>query len=249
MLVADTPPYQHPKLSAEQRARLLFYAEALLNAQQAMQTNNGNTILHHTLEGQDRHVSMAHYPKGDRIDYDTGAQYFYHCHRENFHSDEHGHFHCFMRYKHIPDSIKPVPLPDWDKFIQKPMTHLVAIGMNRYGQPIRLFSVNRWVTSEIWYSAQDTRKLLELFRFVEPKNNFCGRKHSNNPKHWKCLDTWIEALVQLFSPQITWLQKQRDVAIMRHRDHDVYNDKSVEELSEITIDLTSQIQWVIDSNS
>ncbi len=53
---------------------------------------------------------MNHYPKGDRIDYDTGAQYFYHCHRESEETEEHGHFHCFLRYKHIQNAANLPPL-------------------------------------------------------------------------------------------------------------------------------------------
>ncbi len=41
----------------------------------------------------------------------------------------------------IPKRIKPTRCLIGDKYIDNPMTHLVAISMSHNGQPIRLFTV------------------------------------------------------------------------------------------------------------
>jgi len=129
----------------------LGYATQVLEAQQKMVDENGGNILLYTLQKNLRHERMSHYPKGDRIDHATGAQYFYHCHREDFESTEHGHFHCFLRYKHIPKHIKPAPLSDWNRYIDNPMTHLIAIGMNQFGLPYCDWDESIWFTHSIIY--------------------------------------------------------------------------------------------------
>ncbi|MFT4059141.1 MAG: hypothetical protein QM652_06290 [Legionella sp.] len=223
-----------PILSQWHQKRYLEFASQVLQAQQQM-TSEGNNILHYTLNSQARHERMSHYPKGDRIDHRTGAQYFYHCHRENYESTEHGHFHCFLRYKHIPKTIKPASLFDWDRYIDNPMTHLVAIGMNQSGQPIRLFTVNRWVTSEIWYEAKYTARLLKHYKMTLENS------------YWQVLDKWIEGIIYLFAPQITWLHHERDRIMQHQQAENPYLDYELEELSQIPIDLKQQIEWIIGS--
>ena len=228
-----------PELTPWKKKQLMRHAKKLLTAQQQIVSNTGTSILHYTLQNKDQHESMSHYPKGDRIDHQTGSQYFYHCHRENFNSTEHGHFHCFLRYKHIPKHIKPTQLTDWDKHIDNPMTHLVAISMNNLGQPIRLFTVNRWISSEIWYDAKHAPNFINRFNLT-----------LTDDPYWQILDQWVDAALHLFAPQISWLYTQRDAAIRAHQ-HDnlednVYENESIEELSSIAIDLTQQIQWIIN---
>jgi hypothetical protein len=233
-------PFHFPPLSRAQKAKMLDHAQQVLHSQQQMLRKNGKNILHHTLQRKRRHVSMDHYPKGDRIDKVTGAQYFYHCHREDEISEEHGHFHCFLRYPQIPKYIRPTPLSDWKEYLDNPMTHLVAIGMNRYGHPIRLFTVNRWITSELWYDAQHAPKFLKRFKM----------SLADDP-YWIVLDQWVEAMLKLFTPQIIWLHQQRDLFITQQQaqkpGENIYNDKTIEELSEIKIDLKQQVQWLIET--
>lgn len=228
-----------PPLTQWKKKQYLKFAKQVLEAQQKMQAGKGKNILHYTLEDEKNHISMNHYPDSDRIDSLTGAQYYYHCHRENFETEEHGHFHCFFRYKRIPKHIKPAPLEDWDKFIENPMTHIVAIGMNRLGQPIRLFAVNRWVTSEIWYEARHTPYLIRNFKM-----------NKQDSLYWQILDQWIEGILKLFLPQITWLNLQRDLTIQKHSEKNntesLYNCETLDELASINIDLNKQIQWIIN---
>lgn len=236
-------PFQLPLISKTQRNRMLRYAKKVLSAQQQMITQEGKNLLHYTLQEADQHFHMIHYPKGDRIDHTTGAQYFYHCHRENYEQLEHGHFHCFIRYPHIPKRIKPAPIPDWDKYLDNPMTHLVAISINLYGQPIRLFTVNRWVSSEIWYDSKHVNANLNRFKMTLTQDPY-----------WQVLDQWVEGILHLFSPQIQWLHQARDVHIHhltkdKDQNETVYEDKNIEELSEISIDLKTQIQWLLETSA
>lgn len=225
-----------PELSRNKRKTLLDDAMQLLDAQSQMMRGDKN-ILHYTLRRRRKFVGWHHYPKGDRIDYKSGNQYYYHCHRENMHTEEHGHFHCFTRYKAIPKRIKPAALPDWDKYIDRPMTHLVAIAMNRLGQPIRLFTVNRWVTEETWYDAKHIDYFTKKFALDIEGDDY-----------WKLLDQWIEGMMHVFAPQIIWLQHQRDAAIAKFQKKNpgknVFTDKSIEELSQIKISLQKQIEWL-----
>lgn len=229
-----------PELTRYQKSSFLRYAGKVLEAQQKIINSEAKNIIQYTLEQQNRHQSMLHYPKGDRIDHDTGAQYFYHCHRENFDTEEHGHFHCFLRYKAISKRIKPTPLADWDKNIDNPMTHLVAIAMNRYGQPIRLFSVNRWISHEIWYDSQHTSSFIKQFKMTKKDNMY-----------WQILDDWVEGMLHLFAPQIQWINKARDQAISYYKtlnpNSNVYESHQFDVLSEIPINLNKQIQWVLSS--
>lgn len=232
--------FAFPKLSTWKKNVFLGYATQVLEMQQQMTSSKGKNILHYTLRKKRRHERMSHYPKGDRIDRTTGSQYFYHCHRENYESTEHGHFHTFIRYKYIPKRIKPVPLQDWDKYIDNPMTHLVAIAMNQFGQPIRLFTVNRWVTSEIWYGAEHVPYFLKRYKMT-----------LTDDPYWQILDQWVEGMLHLFSPQITWLHNERDRRMQEYQKNGTienpYIDYDIEELSEINIDLKQQIEWIMNS--
>ena len=227
-----------PELSKWHQKVFLKHATQVLEAQQQMTTNKGKNILHYALKKKRQYERMSHYPKGDRIDHSTGSQYFYHCHRENYESTEHGHFHCFIRYKYIPKRIKPASLADWDKYMDNPMTHLVAIGMNQVGQPIRLFTVNRWVTSEIWYDAKHIDYFLKRYKMTLVDDPY-----------WQILDKWVEGMLHLFAPQISWLHHARDKQMQKYQAIDAtrnpYTDYDIEELSEINIDLKKQIEWII----
>jgi hypothetical protein len=229
--------FMFPEISDWRRKKMLPHAHAMLQAQEMIFAQTGHSILQYVLENKTKPQQFQHYPPGDRIDHQTGAQYFYHCHRENLDTEEHGHFHCFMRYPQIPKHIKPAQLPDWDRYIDNPMTHLIAIAMNRYGQPTRLFTVNRWVSSEIWYEAKHGSNLLNRF------------KMTLEDSYWQLLDTWIESLLHLFAPQITWLMQQRDDHIQllqqKNPNDNAYDNEHVEELSSLAISIEQQVAWLI----
>lgn len=227
-----------PELTIWHKRQFLQRAKQVLSAQHQMLTETNDSILHRTLVEESRHLSMVHYPKGDRIDLKNGGQYFYHCHRENYDSTEHGHFHCFLRQTAIPKSIRPTP--DIQYNVKNSMTHLIAISMNQLGAPIRLFTVNRWVTDETWYDAMHAPKFTKRFK-LELSNN----------SPWRVIDQWIEGMIHLFSPQIHWLHQKRDEQLQQYAPNSHEDPRhertSIEELSTLNISLPEQIQWIIDS--
>ena len=239
--MSDFPiPFVLPTLSRWHKTRLLNHAATVLEAQQQMSAGRHKNMVHYTLQKQRRHQSYQHYPKGDRIDFSTGSQYFYHCHREDMDTEEHGHFHCFIRHEKIPGRIPYLYPPDVKTHTHPPMSHVVAIGMNRYGQPIRLFAVNQWVSSEVWYGAEHAEWFTRRFRMTL----------ADNP-HWQVLDAWVSGMIHLFAPQIHWLHRERCRVVEAARAggslQTVFEDESLEELAAIPIDLNQQIQWILSS--
>ena len=107
---------------------------------------NGSHPVAEALRGAAVFVSDAHYPDGDVFDAESGAQYYYLAHRAN--ALEHGHFHSFARRGDGP-------------------SHLFAVSMDAWGQPLTLFTINRWVTGETWRPAAAVCSLLDGFRFAD----------------------------------------------------------------------------------
>lgn len=181
------------------------------------------------LKGQGKFVKMGHYPKGDVFDRETQSQYYYHAHR----TGEHGHFHCFLRAPGMPEGVAPVREAegrDWPSG-EKALAHLVAVSMDRFGAPIRLFTTNQWVTGETWYPAADVIRMLPRFAI--------DHAHPSWPTN-----RWLTALLRLFRPQIAALIAARDDALSAHRgahpDTDAFTDRGMETLSEIAIDIDAQ---------
>lgn len=181
------------------------------------------------LKGQGQFVRLTHFPQGDVFDAETHAQYYYHAHR----TEEHGHFHLFLRAKGMPAGCAPVPDAqgrDWPAG-DAALSHLVAVSMDRFGNPTGMFTTNRWVTAETWYPAAHVIRMLPHFAI----------DHA-----WPSWPTnrWLTAMTRLFRPQIEALLLARDAALdarrLSHPDRDVYEDRDFEVLSETTIDIDAQ---------
>lgn len=233
------------------REKMIARATQHLQAHQQMMQWNGphEFMLQHSGHEaeQEGFVSDWHYPKGDRIDFDSGGQYFYHCHRENMETEEHGHFHVFIRQKGWPKSWSLAPIPERKLYLDNPMTHIVAIGLNRYAQPIRLFMVNRWVSRETWFEAEKMKRIIKRYDLSSVKNE--RPKTGDQDPKWQVMDQWVEHLVHLFAPQIQWLYEQRDMQMKKHvahamPDENPYLNHSIEELASIDISLEQQIAWL-----
>ncbi|MGA1269134.1 MAG: DUF6969 family protein, partial [Gemmobacter sp.] len=119
-------------------------------------------------------------------DPETGATWFYHCHPREAPApaEEHGHFHCFVR----PEGKGG------------PIHHLIAIGVDAHGRPLRLFTVNQWVTGENWVPAETAIGLLERFDV-----------HLARPDY--LVNRWLTAMVRLHERQIAALIEARDAAL------------------------------------
>jgi hypothetical protein len=174
-------------------------------------------------------VEWDHYPQGDVYDKETQGQYYYHAHPKNKNNrwKEHGHFHLFIRKTGIPENILPQMLqPHQEGIKTDDFTHLCAISMNKFGKPLRLFTTNRWVTGETWYSAKAVIQLLPLFSITHA---------------WPSWPTniWLTQLVQLYQREIATLLQQRDAVIEKWQHENpnanVFEDRNLEITSHLLL--------------
>ena len=115
------------------------------------------------------------------------------------------------------------------------LTHFVGIATNRAGFPIRLFTTNRWVIGETWYTAKNVIAMLDRFEM---------------DMAWPSMpvNIWITAMLQLFRPDIEALMIERDEAVAawerEHPDENVYEDRGLEITSIRDISVEKQIKRV-----
>lgn len=226
-----------PDLSVLPRERLEDMADAAAEIGESYRLlrKAGANVVGRVLAHQGTFYEEDHYPKGDVYDEETGSQYYYHAHRPE--SGEHGHFHTFLRAAAMPPDIGPAPYagPAGRPLGADAVCHLVAISMDRLGFPVGLFTVNRWVTGDAWYAADDVIRMLDFF----------GIDHAN--PSWPA-NRWITAMLRLFRPQIEALIVTRDIALadwMRtHPGEDVFEDRALEIASHTVISVDEQIAAV-----
>ena len=191
-----------------------------------------------------------HYPDGDVYDPKSHAQYFYHVHPVIGRPvREHGHFHTFLRAEGMPAGTAPLILPEvavadvpalppqappLKRGSREEVSHLVAIAVDCGGEPIRLFTTNRWVTGETWYRAEDVIRMLDRFAITEVEPS-------------ETLNRWVCAMLQLFRPQIAALLRMRDETVMawrRRRRTQVFEDPALEITSSLEISLEAQLAFL-----
>lgn len=221
-------------LRREPRERLETMLEAGVEVLECYRLLNktGANVVGQVLAHQGTFYEWNHYPEGDVYDNETHSQYYYHAHRGS--AGEHGHFHTFLRAKGMPPDVEPAP---YEGDQPRPtgtdaIAHIVAISMNAPGFPIGLFTTNRWVTGETFYSADDVIAMLDRFSI----------EHT-----FPCLasNIWITNMLRLFRPQIVTLLRLRDEAVAgwaaRHPDRDVYEDRDLEITSRMAVSVEDQI--------
>lgn len=204
-------------------------------------------ILGEIAAGEAALAEWRHYPAGEVYDPQSHAQYFYHVHPAADRADrEHGHFHAFLRADGMPPGVAPLVLPETavadaarpppqaaplKQGARDEVSHLVAIALDPRGEPIRLFTTNRWVTGETWYRAEDVIRMLDRFSVgsgVGPA----------------VLNCWVGAMIGLFRPQIAALLRLRDDTVMawrRRRRTDVFEDARLEITSSVEIAIDAQL--------
>jgi hypothetical protein len=205
-------------------------------------------MLDEIMEGVARCDPWRHYPEGEVYDPASHAQYFYHAHpAAEQPAGEHGHFHTFLRAEGMPPGVMPLVLPEIGVAGQSApqaaplkrggrdeVSHLVAIALDGRGEPIRLFTTNRWVTGETWYPAADVIRMLDRFTVAEAPSA-------------PLLNRWLTALVQLFSPQIGALLRERDRNLAEWRQRrrgDVFEDPRLEIASSTDIAVDEQLSFL-----
>ncbi|AWK88823.1 DUF6969 family protein [Azospirillum thermophilum] len=224
-------------LSGLSREELEEMAEAgrEIRTCQRVLAKTGDTVVGELVRGHGTLYEWHHYPPGDVYDAEYHAQYYYHCHPEEERlPGEHGHFHTFLRPHGMPDGLRPAPLPD----LESPpndndaLSHLIGIAMDVTGQPVRLFTTNRWVTGETWYAAGDVVRMLDCFIIDHARPSWPANR-------------WITALMRLFRPQIVTLLHERDAAVGRwgaeRPDSYVYEDRELEVASQAAISVEEQM--------
>jgi hypothetical protein len=216
---------------------------------------SGETILGELLRDSGGVVEWNHYPEGDVYDPLSHAQYFYHAHPPGQRTDpEHGHFHTFLRPRGMAPGTRPLIMPELAIAdapsapvappVPQPnqgadndeLSHLVAIAVSETGEPVRLFTTNRWVTGETWYAAADVAAMLDRFVIDLARPS------------WP-LNRWLSAMFRLFRPQMAALVHARDAAVMSFRRRrrgkvHVFEDRRLEVPSTVEIDIDEQIRRV-----
>lgn len=217
-------------------------AAADVVASQTSLQERGATPVSEVLCGSESFEEWGHYPPGDVQDGRAGSQYYYHAHAAHERADgEHGHFHLFVR----PPQLGLSPEPDM-RFSgadphapEKRICHLVALSMDAYGRPMRLFTTNRWVTDETWYPGETAAELLDRFEIG-----------GNEPSPE--LNRWLRGMLRLFRPQIRELLRRRDRVVEEaamasgayRAATPVLEDRTLQNLTETPIDLVAQIRAV-----
>jgi hypothetical protein len=202
----------------------------------------------------DTAAAWRHYPPGDAYDPASHAQYFFHRHPASAApaagaTGESGHFHLFLRAEGMPAGVVPLLLPEaaianlpappqaapLKRGGRDEVSHLVALALDAHGEPVRLFTTNRWVTGETWYRAEDVIGMLDRFVIATPEPS-------------PVLNRWLGAMVRLFQPEIARLLRQRDATVMdprrRRRRVEVFENPRLEEMSSQAIDLDARLAAV-----
>jgi len=201
------------------RYRSMTRAVLALVDQTCAWAERGESVLHQLMAGR-QPAPWKHYPDGDARDPEAGYRWYYHCHDQPDRHGEHGHFHLFAEK---PMGYQRRPL----------LTHLIAIGIDDLGQPVRLFTVNRWVTDEAWRDADRVLRLLARFRM-----DGAGSQLE--------ISLWLKALTVLFQAQIQALVLGRDAEMTRRFDEgrrpNLLEDRRVEVITSQPISLTTQVE-------
>ncbi|WP_205602468.1 DUF6969 family protein [Chelativorans alearense] len=226
------PAFDFSRLDEARLKAMLAAGEDIAECYRVLK-KTGLNIVGEILKGQGQFYELNHYPSGDVYDRDTHSQYYYHAHREG----EHGHFHTFLRQGGMPADVQPVPEAagrDWPSG-KDAQSHIVAVSMDRYGYPLGLFTTNRWVTGETWYSAADVCRMLGRFAVDHAYPSWPANR-------------WLTAMLRLFGPQIEVLLHERDARLKawaaEHPDRDPFEDRELEVLSETHIDVDAQMEAV-----
>lgn len=239
-------PIAEPDLTAVDTSRLEDMADAaqwVLESYRVLQKSSTNLVAE-ILRDADEFYQWDHYPENDVYDWESHAQYYYHAHppedRKGDWIEEHGHFHTFMRPKGMPEGVTPAPVPDYvpPEGDNAALSHLVAISMNKAGFPARLFTVNRWVTGEVWYVADDVIRMLDGFEIDLALPS------------WP-VNVWMTSFFRLYRPTIEALLVGRDAAVTAwkpaKKNQNVLDDQKLEITSFIDVAVETQIAAIDDA--
>ena len=247
--MAATKTLPELRVTRAEAVRLDQAGAVVAECRRAFAARNGG-ILGAIAADEQSFADWRHYPAGEVYDPHSHAQYFYHAHPAAQRDDcEHGHFHTFLRADGMPAGVAPLVLPETavadgpapppqaaplKHGLRDEVSHLVAIALDPHGEPIRLFTTNRWVTGETWYRADNVFRMLDRFTLAG----------ADGPD---LLNRWVAAIVALFRPQVAALLRLRDDTVMswrRRRRTNIFEDTRLEVTSSFDIDLDAQLAFV-----
>jgi len=164
-------------------------------------------------------IEQRKYPAGPLAFKQQPIRAYYHCHPADMRPDnEHGHFHIF-----VSDADD-----NW--------SHLVALAMDPYGQPLNWFTVNRWVTDGEWTSPQN---LIQRLGLVQTDSDM------------SLVEQWLLALLQLYQTELETLLQARDAYLeglqMPVPFSERLEDRSIYQLSSCNIDLLKKLESLLQS--
>lgn len=204
----------------------------VLECHRVLRQTNDN-IVGELLRDAGTFYQWRHYPKGDVFDRTSHSQYYYHAHPKAQRPGEHGHFHTFMRAKGMKQGVVPVEYhgeAEWPTG-NDALSHLIAISMDSKGFAIGLFTVNRWVTGEAWYAADNVCDMVDDFVIDHARPS------------WP-VNRWITGILRLFRPLVKDLVRERDRTVEDWRQShpgDTFQDKKLEITSQEGISVDRQI--------
>lgn len=172
----------------------------------------------------------AHYPADDAISPVSGSRFFYHCHPPEQHgAGEHGHFHLFLPLSLFrrQDALS-VPPEDGSKRAE--VVHFAALSVDCSGLPVKLFTVNRWVTDEWLFPAELVTALLLAFDLSGADGD-------------ELVNQWLTAFVSLAREDIGRLLANRDV-LLAAKDWPG-EDRSIEITSSTSINLQAVLERAV----
>jgi hypothetical protein len=175
-------------------------------------------------------VVWDHYPPDDCVDRLSGCRWFYHAHPEGEREGgEHGHFHLFFdRNLFRGRANTPLAGPPGGRSSGADIVHLIAIAIGVDGLPMRLFTVNRWVTDEWLYPAPAIERRLARFDLARADGD-------------RFVNAWLTAAMAFFRPQVAAALVARDATIAGWDGQDLFEDREREVLSSVPIDINDAV--------
>jgi len=162
---------------------------------------------------------LAHHrypPDGVSFADDTWRAY-YHCHDyPDRDAAEHGHFHIFLRVSENGKGME-----NWG--------HVAGLAMDKQGQPMRWFAVNRWVTDGVWLSSNALLDEVLALSQTDDKPVAC----------------WLLGMLKLYDKDLLHLLQARDDAFAQRSADDtaaLLEDRYIYSLASGSINLVSQLE-------
>ena len=223
MAPTSTFDYAHwlEALDDESLNEIADATESVLMIQEAL-ANDNISLLGELLrdEASGPITVWQHYPTDDCVDPRSGAMFYYHAHDpDDWHRDEHGHFHLFVR-----------PFADAD------FSHVLAVAMTSQGIPNGLFATNGWVTDETMRPAD------VVLHMLEERWEIARARPS-----WLVVQ-WLAAVLKLLRPHTGELLLQRDQRLGWREGSspniEILEDRKTHVLSEMALDFPATLQAV-----